>query len=385
MNNACVTIVAAVVLVSIGCAPAAEDAPEQPTTKMARFKNPTASQVPELTTIFRAGTKGEREDAAVALGTIGTMECLQPILEAISDADDYMRSYAMIGIGRGIGGHCSKREFLEAVFPALVKLLDRDDSSVSGSAPELLLAIDAEKAFPILISPQFFSLENSQLYYILRALNGANRQIPHDILLPLIDALKPLADKYPHDYQYSEALVCYGQNPDKRAEQLIRSELASANKEVREGAGKALAIYHGVKAPYGFVCEIIEKNGFDSLTGPQKHYYAVSNYDTQVRNGGHSQYFINSYGDSWTFARSGLKAIGANERAGILEEAAKVFGVDGPSQDRMTRIDQLGRLPTKRNKAFENLDERFYDSAEDLDVLLPLYAIENRSHFKAAQ
>jgi len=69
------------------------------------------------------------------------------------------------------------------------------------------------------------------------------------------------------------------------------------------------------------------------------------------------------------------------KRAAILEEAAAKFGPDGPSANRSTRFNQLQRLPEERTKIFADLYSRFYAAGEDFDVLLPLYAIDNKSHF----
>lgn len=348
---------------------------------MARYRNPTEADTPELTRLFASGDDDVRKDAVLALGTIGSDDCIGAVVAALSDDDDYVRSYAMMGIERGIAAERCTPEFLEAVFPALIKLLDRRDSSISGTAPVLLLAINAERAIPILLSPQYFTSGNRELHYILRALNFDSYQIPHDKLLPLLDELKLLADKYPYDDGYAEALVAYGNHPDNDAEARIRTELDSTNGWVRKGAAKGLTRLSGMDDPYQHAARMAEKVGFADLTEPQKHYLAVSIYGWQVSNGGHSQYFFNSSGNYWKSALSGLHAIGAKTRSSVLEDAVARFGGQGPPEDRAVRIAALQNLEGGRKMAFDDLDERFYDAAEDFDVLLPLYAIENKSHF----
>lgn len=365
----------------VGCERDNERPMQSPVSDMKRINATAESDTNELVKQFLSGEKDTRQEAALALGERGSDECIEPMLAALSDDDDYVRSSAMRGIERGIAANRCTKGFLDAMFPALVKQLDRDDRSVSGESPALLLAIDSARAIPVLLSPQYFTTQNSQLHYILRALNNQGYKVPHDKLLPLLADLKPRAEKYPHDYDYAECLIAYGRNPNAAAEKWIRVELNSANETVRRGAGEALTLFSGLSKPFDHVCELMESKGFDGLTDPQQHFYAVSIYHWEVDNGGHSQYFFNSSGDHWKSAQAGLKAIGAVKRAKILEEAASRFGPNGPSSDRMTRIMALGRLEEQGKRSFDDLDDRFYAADEDFDVLLPLYAIEFKSHF----
>jgi HEAT repeat protein len=352
-----------------------------PVEAMNRSQNPAASDIAELIRTLHASDEDARHDAALALGTIGTPECVAPILEALTDDDDYLRSYAMMGIKRGMEAKRCKPEFLNAVFPALVKLLDRDDKSVGGDAPELLLAIDRDRAITSLLSSEYFTVTNRELHFILRALNQVSHQIPRDKLLPLLAELKPLSNKYPHDYQYAETLIAYAINPDADAEKTFRGELESSNKEVQEAAAAALAIHGGVRNARQHVFQELNKHGFEKLTSQQKHYHAVFIYNAEVNNGGHSQYFFNTSGDEWKFAMAGLSAIGAGERAKILGEAVAAFGPAGPSETRSLRQDQLAKFDESTDKLLDRLDDRYYASKENIEVRLSLYALANKVHF----
>ena len=46
-----------------------------------------------------------------------------------------------------------------------------------------------------------------------------------------------------------------------------------------------------------FVFDALGSHGFEQLSVPQQHYYAVFAYDAEVNHGGHAQYFVNSPGD----------------------------------------------------------------------------------------
>jgi HEAT repeat protein len=321
-----------------------------------------------------------REQSAFALGNIGTAECIVPMLKALDD-DDYVRSYAMAGIQRGMEAKRCTPEFLDAMIPALTKLLNRDDESISGAAPELLLAIDKDRAMPILLSPEFFTIRNEEVHYIIRALNAAGHAIPHDTLLPFLKAVKPLINDYPHDYEYAEALLAYAKNPDAFAEQTFRTEMKSPNEKVQKAAAEALAILSGVTDARDVVVDALNRGGFDQLSLPQRHYYAVFRYNSQVNNGGHAQYFVNSSGDHCKSAIEGLEAMGAEQRAKILREAASLFGAAGPSTDGDRRQRQLAAFSEQQDKSLNELDKRYYSCSENIEVLLAQYALLNKQHF----
>lgn len=325
--------------------------------------------------------KEVRKVVAITLGEIGSTECGDAVVTVLGDPDDYVRSYAMMGIGRGVeAGRCT-REFLDAVFPALARLLDRRDQSVSSDAPALLLRIDSGRALPILLSAEYFSVDNRELHHIVEALNAAGHRIPHERLLPLIEQLKPLIADHPYNYSYAAALSAYARNPDAAAETTFRRELASADEKVQTAASESLSILAGIGQPSRTVFEAAREHGIEALTEPQRRYYAVSMYDAEVSNGGHSQYFVNSTGDDWRIALAGLEAIGATERAAILREATGIFGRDGAPRDNDERHERLARFTERQDQALDDLDNRYYESKENVESLLMLYAIGNKEAF----
>ncbi|MDA1229767.1 MAG: DUF4375 domain-containing protein [Planctomycetota bacterium] len=325
---------------------------------------------------------GFRKFAAIALGNIGTSECIAPMLKVFDNDDAHVCSFAMMGIDRGMNANRCTEDFLNAMFPALTMLLNRDDSSTSGKAPKLLLAIDTDRAVPVLLSPEYFTIGNANVHDIIRALNEAGIRIPHETLLPFIDATRPHIAKYPYYSMYAAALIAYAHNPNASAELTFRAELKSSNKKrVQEAAAEALAILSGVANARDLVYKAHEILGFDGLSPPLKDYYAVSMYDAEVNNGGHAQYFVNSSGDRWNEAIEGLNAIGAIRRAKILHEATALFGSDRPSRDEKRRHRQLAGFSAQQDKSLDELDRRSGVSEENIEVMLAQYAIEHAEHF----
>lgn len=326
-----------------------------------------------------------RKHAALVLGSIGSDECADAAATLLNDDEDYVRSFVMLGLKRSVpAGRCSPR-FLDAVFPRLVDLLDRRSRSTGRNAPQLLLAIDRERAIPVMLSEKYFSASNREAHYILEAFNGIEYPIPHEKLLPLLKELEPLTEKYPYGRCYAQSLIAYALNPDEQTGKVLNQAMASPVETVREGAATALGMLAGVSDAYGYAMGLYEEQGWETLTAPQQHYCAVFLYDVEVCNGGHAQFFVNSSGDLWQSALEGLVAMEASEKSAILSAAVQLFGIDGPSTDNDTRHEQIAGFSTKADDSLSSLDTRYFESEESVEVLLANYARANRQHFTKAQ
>ncbi len=354
---------------------------DAPLSRVCRLVEPFDSAVVRKTLSQYLDHEDEiiRQYATETLANIGTAECIGPIVKALNDDNDSIRSSAMEGIRFGLEEKKCTDEFLQAVFPAISKLLNRSSIVGMGEAPALLLAIDEKRALPVLLSPEYFTPENDELFGIIEVLNQTGHEIPHDLLLPLLEKLKPLANEFPHDMAYAEALRAYASQPDSHTEEVMKAALQSSSERVQTGAAVGLSVLAGVADARTTVFTALDQVGFDRLSAVQKHYLAVSIYDAEVRNGGHDQYFVNSSGNLWKFALEGLKAIGATERATLLEEAVQLFGRSGPYVDNNQRLDQLSAA--KIDGRLSALDKRYYASKENTDVLLVLYTIKHKDQF----
>jgi hypothetical protein len=96
---------------------------------------------------------------------------------------------------------------------------------------------------------------------------------------------------------------------------------------------------------------------------PQRHVLAVLWYDSEVCNGGHSQFYSNSTGMVWRDALAALLAIPLSEAHDILQESARRLG-GTPSFDRTERNTQLD--VSRAN--FGDLDDRYYEFIREIDL-----------------
>jgi HEAT repeat protein len=319
-----------------------------------------------------------RRHAAITLGNVGAVACVTPMLALLDDEDDVVRSFAITGIRRGIDSQHCEKDFLDSVFPAITSLLDRD-----AEAPDVLLAIDAERAMRELLSPKFLTIHCDHLQNVLKALNESEQKLPRAKLMNLLEQLKPLGRAYPYNYAYAEALLAYARNPDPVAETTFRAELRAGDKTVQAAAARALALLAGIPDATQFVLASKRERGFDALSEAQRLYYAAYGYLAQVANGGHAQYFVNASGDEWKTVVRALAAVGATEHATILQEAILLFGPAGPSDILETRQKQLASFSKKKDSELTALDNRYYECPDKLEGLLLLFAIVNKEHFVA--
>ena len=359
-------------------------AAESPFERICALLGPegAAGSIPTLAALLSHDDAHVRSHSALALAEVGAVECIAPVRQALADDDAYVRSYAMIGMQRGVDADRGAPEFLDAMFPALVSLLDREDPSSSESAPQLLLAIDRKRAVPVLLSARFLSPDNVEVRSIIRALNGAEVPVPHDVLLPFMEAVRTRLDETRWQGVYADALKAYARNPDDGTEATLRGERRSPHAGIAAAATEAMAIWAGVGDPLPEIIEVVEEQGVDALSPAQQHYFAVFMYDAGVRSGGHARYFAHSTGGRWRHAAEGLGLIGAPERAAILTTAAELFGPAGPPSGDGERRAALSRMSRRKQAALDACDELYQAGSEDIDCLLSWFAVEHGESFR---
>jgi hypothetical protein len=113
-----------------------------------------------------------------------------------------------------------------------------------------------------------------------------------------------------------------------------------------------------------------------AFSEPQRHVFSVWWYFAEVNNGEHDQFYFNSTGIVWEDALYGLGKIGLVEIQEILKESVERFD-RLPDKDRYKRQEQL------ENLTFEDLDSRFDEVQEniDIDAVLQSYIRNNRAAF----
>ena len=113
----------------------------------------------------------------------------------------------------------------------------------------------------------------------------------------------------------------------------------------------------------------VDPDKFDEMSPDARDIYVVGLLDSEVNNGGFSQYFWNTEGQFAANTLEVLKRIGAKETASLLGRAVKLYGAP-PSGDVEEWYDRLEKVESEHADVLEDLDEHFYEVLDDLPVLL---------------
>lgn len=119
----------------------------------------------------------------------------------------------------------------------------------------------------------------------------------------------------------------------------------------------------------------------EKLNEYQQNFYYVQLLEAEVNNGGFDQYFYNSGGDHALETIRGLKAIGADKTAKLLQEAMNQFPNGEVPKYREIRISTLEKIRPESEKVFEKLDDAFYTYVDDLNTLNMEYIRNHKNHF----
>jgi hypothetical protein len=101
-----------------------------------------------------------------------------------------------------------------------------------------------------------------------------------------------------------------------------------------------------------------------------------------VNNGGFSQFFLNSSGDTAAETIAALERLGAGHTAGIVRRAVSAFPGGRPSADRDVREKQMNALPESASGLWSELDGAFLEYRDNLAALERKYVTARRADFK---
>jgi len=343
-------------------------------------ESPPSSAVEALAPFLNHSSDEIRKDAALVIARTGAASITPHVRKAFADVDEYVRSYTLIGIENALErtalSDAARHELVGDVLALLQEGKNAD------KAAEILYRLDQEAATEYFLSPEVFTVECQVLHEVLETLGKERVPVPRDRLQGLIASLETREMKYPHTYSLCEALRLLGQQQREEDRDFLRSRMTHSAEEVAEGAAKGLLCSFGLEEFAQLIWDTADRDGIGALSQHQRYYAAALECDGEVRNGGFSQYFVNSSGDHWRDAVAGFKAMGFKEQLGIVQEAIGIFGADGPSPDRNERQKQLSKLYKRNDAIFQELESRYYKSSEAFTVLATRYVIANPYGFR---
>ncbi|MCA9277829.1 MAG: DUF4375 domain-containing protein [Phycisphaeraceae bacterium] len=337
--------------------------------------------IPVVSTLVRHKDDEVRKHAAFVLGSAGNDNVVDALRVSLADEDDYVRSYAMMGMIRALKASRTTSRYRKDLYKAVESLVYRRDKTVSGEAPLCLLGLDRERAIEFLTNPENLTLGKNGLEYVLKALRMCDATVPETLLLKFAIELEKDIATYPNDYVMSEVLLLLANIDSDAAREVIAHAGHSPSARVQEFGMMAQLQRHGITNPYHPAFDRLDALGWDGVSQPERHVLAVRICIDQIENGGFTQYFFNSAGDNWPDAVAGFEAMGNITDYALLAEAAKMFGAAEPSTDRDERQQQLAKVIRKNEETFSPLDRAFYEDKGSRELLLLRYIAKHAEHF----
>ena len=133
---------------------------------------------------------------------------------------------------------------------------------------------------------------------------------------------------------------------------------------------------------YTFIAKLCSYGDeMDKLTEPQKQFYYNQCLEREINNGGFNQYFFNSSGDFANLTIQSLQTIRANTTADILQKAIDQFPDKKVPLDWTERQEILEQIQDTADPVWEELDQKFYEYADDLNTLNLNFIRQHKADF----
>ncbi|HUQ27184.1 MAG TPA: DMP19 family protein [Usitatibacter sp.] len=126
-----------------------------------------------------------------------------------------------------------------------------------------------------------------------------------------------------------------------------------------------------------------DRDGFESLTPPERVAYCVDALEREVNNGGFEQFFTNNSGDTSAETVAALRKIGAIQAANLVQSAMELFPNGSLPRDREERVDVVGAMSDAHRSKWHELDDRFCSYPDDLTRLMRAFVNAHRAGFRA--
>jgi len=124
----------------------------------------------------------------------------------------------------------------------------------------------------------------------------------------------------------------------------------------------------------------LAKAGFDRLSESDRILAAVWQFAAGVSNSGFSGYYASRRADLAFYVPTALQQIGSRDLVAIAREANAQFGGERTKLILAGQIQQLGE---DAFRAFAALDDRYFDTEEDVDELLETWFLNHPKSLSA--
>lgn len=314
--------------------------------------------IPELIEMASDPSYSVREEAVRELAKSGREDVIPAMKRAFSDKEESVRNHALWGAGDALDEDAFRETKTSAAFKAAMfdliatlvpyeqaeKPLSVGDEFTRQCAIKLLPKLMPAKAAEYLQHPSIFHADNPDFDDILESLSNAGIPVNAD-LDKLLDDFRSKAQTGTYSVQclYGELLRAAATQKHPRARELIQEVLTSfEGSDVADKAAEAQWILLGLSPTLdNDIFVLLDRAGPDKLAKPLQQYIIVTEYYDDAINGGHSQYFLNSFSNSVRANVIALNEMGAVLAAYEISTAMKLFGPKGPPVDQKKRREMM--------------------------------------------
>lgn len=123
------------------------------------------------------------------------------------------------------------------------------------------------------------------------------------------------------------------------------------------------------------------ENGFDSLNDVEKTVFCLDQLLREMENGGFVQFIHHEAGAKAEATLNALESIKAPVTAGLLDQVIALFPDRAVPVDEDDRIDAFDQIESEHADGIAVLDDRFYDSGENIVLLTLRFVQKNLKKF----
>jgi hypothetical protein len=123
------------------------------------------------------------------------------------------------------------------------------------------------------------------------------------------------------------------------------------------------------------------KDEFDSQSHPQKVFSSIWAVESEVNNGGFSEYFRNTSSETAGFVAEALDEVGAPNTASICRRAIEAAFPSGLPASPEAVTSAASRFPIETQGKLNALDQEFFEYPHNLTDLLYAYVCEHPEEF----
>ena len=124
-----------------------------------------------------------------------------------------------------------------------------------------------------------------------------------------------------------------------------------------------------------------EESGYDSLNDAERTVFCIDQFLREMENGGFVQFFHHEAGYRAEDTLSALDNIKAKISHQLLDQVINLFPGRAVPEDEDARIDEFDRIESEHADDIAGLDDRFYDSGENLVGMTLRYVQRNLREF----